>query len=53
MLPDANDDMVLETAVNGGAELLVSFNSRDFASAGRMFDVRVAAPKESVSLLKV
>lgn len=29
-LPDPNDDMVLETAVNGQAHAIVTFNERDF-----------------------
>jgi putative PIN family toxin of toxin-antitoxin system len=32
-LPDAQDDMVLETAVNGGCSIIVSHNVRDFAPA--------------------
>lgn len=30
-LPDPNDDMVLETAINGNADAIVTFNQRDFA----------------------
>src|ERR1700732_1166945 len=30
MLPDADDDMVLETAINGRADGIVTFNRRDF-----------------------
>lgn len=52
-LPDANDDMVLETAANGGADLLVSFNIRDFMAASRTFDIRFVSPQEAVLLLKV
>src|SRR5215470_16630402 len=40
LLDDANDDMVLETAINGGAEILVTFNIRDFGSAGNRFGCR-------------
>jgi putative PIN family toxin of toxin-antitoxin system len=29
-LSDPNDDMVLETAVNGNADVIVTFNQRDF-----------------------
>lgn len=32
-LPDADDDMVLETAMNGGANAVVTFNLADFAAA--------------------
>src|SRR5258708_3272508 len=34
LLTDANDEMVLETAINGSAEFIVTFNIRDFGSAG-------------------
>ena len=36
MLRDANDEMVLETAVNGRADRLLTFNRRDFAGAERL-----------------
>jgi putative PIN family toxin of toxin-antitoxin system len=36
MLRDADDEMVLEVAVNGGADRLLTFNERDFAGAGRL-----------------
>ena len=53
MLPDANDDMVLETAVNGAADLLISFNVRDFVPAERSFEFRVVSTKDALSALKV
>lgn len=34
-LSDPNDDMVLETAVNGQADAIVTFNIRDFTEAAR------------------
>ena len=33
-LPDADDDMVLEAAINGPADRLVTFNQRHFAPVG-------------------
>src|SRR6266481_6069840 len=36
ILRDANDEMVLEVAVNGRADRLLTFNERDFAGAGRL-----------------
>ena len=33
MLPDPNDEMVLETAINGRADAIVTFNERDFRPA--------------------
>lgn len=37
MLPDADDDMMLETAVNGGASAIVTLNRRDFVRAAESF----------------
>jgi predicted nucleic acid-binding protein len=36
VLRDADDEMVLEVAVNGGADRLLTFNERDFAGAARL-----------------
>ena len=41
---DPADDMVLEAAVNGRAEFLVTHNVRDFVGAAVKFPFRVAAP---------
>ncbi|MBN9488970.1 MAG: putative toxin-antitoxin system toxin component, PIN family [Alphaproteobacteria bacterium] len=41
-LRDPGDDMVLETAVNGQAELLVTFNKRDFGTQAAKFGIREA-----------
>src|SRR5690242_9107004 len=43
-LRDPGDEMVLETALNGGADCLVTFNIRDFATATGEFGLRVAPP---------
>ena len=50
-LPDADDDMVLETAVNGRADLLVTLNQRDFRAASS-FRVHVVPPAEAVRHLR-
>jgi putative PIN family toxin of toxin-antitoxin system len=42
-LRDPDDDMVLETAVNGGAEAIVTLNRRDFGAAGQ-FGLEVLSP---------
>lgn len=52
MLPDADDDMVLETAVNGGAELLVTLNLQDFASAQQAFRIAIASPADALGHLR-
>jgi predicted nucleic acid-binding protein len=41
-LRDPGDEMVLETALNGGADCLATFNIRDFAAATGEFGLRVA-----------
>jgi len=43
-LPDPDDDMVLETAVNGGAHAIVTFNQRDFFPAAKKFECNVILP---------
>ena len=43
VLRDADDDRVLETAMNGGADLLLTFNLRDFAQASE-FGVTARMP---------
>ena len=52
VLRDPADDMVLETAVNGGAELLVTFNRRHFGSAARKFALRVTSPAEALERIR-
>ena len=45
MLSDPRDDHVLEAAVAGGCDGIVTFDQRDFAGA-EQFGVRVMGPKE-------
>ena len=45
-LSDANDEMVLETAVNGRADALVTHNVKDFNLAAKKFRLRVLRPGE-------
>jgi Predicted nucleic acid-binding protein, contains PIN domain len=44
-LVDPDDDMVLETAVNGSAYAIVTFNQRDFFPAARNFACKVILPR--------
>jgi putative PIN family toxin of toxin-antitoxin system len=46
-LKDPGDEMVLETAVNGGADRLVTFNIRHLRAAANEFGVRVVRPGEA------
>lgn len=51
-LRDADDDMVLETAVNGQAAAIVTFNSRDFLPETRRFGVAVLAPRDVLPMME-
>jgi putative PIN family toxin of toxin-antitoxin system len=51
-LSDPTDDMVLETAVNGRADLLVTFNQEDFAAAAKSFAVKIVRPSEALHRLR-
>lgn len=46
-LKDPADEMVLETAVNGGADWLVTFDMRHLGEAAQDFGVRVLRPAEA------
>jgi len=47
-LRDPNDEMVLETAVNGRADVLVTFNLRDFGQVPARFGVAALLPREAI-----
>jgi putative PIN family toxin of toxin-antitoxin system len=51
-LGDPSNDMVLETAVNGGADLLVTFNRRHFTSAAGQFQLEVVSPGQALERLR-
>ena len=44
MLRDAGDDMVFETAVNGHADVIATFNIGDFGDAPKRFGIEVIRP---------
>ena len=48
ILTDPDDDFVLETAVNGGADAIVTFNVYDFQRATMLFGIRVERPSEAL-----
>ena len=50
-LRDPNDDMVLEAAVNGSADAIVTFNQRDFAISTRTFALQTLLPREALHQL--
>lgn len=51
-LSDANDEMVLEAAVNGEADALVTHNVRDFIKGATRFGLRVLRPGELLKELR-
>jgi putative PIN family toxin of toxin-antitoxin system len=50
-LRDENDDMVLEAAVNGRADALVTYNERDFLPAAARFGLQLARPPQILERL--
>lgn len=45
-LADPSDELVLEAAVNGSANFLVTHNIRDFAPAGSKFALQIITPQQ-------
>ena len=52
LLTDPGDDLVLETAVNGRADAVVTFNRRDFEPAAGHFGIEVLAPADACARLE-
>ena len=52
MLRDAGDDMVLETAVNGQADSIVTFNIADFGDTPPRFGIELIRPGELLRRLQ-
>lgn len=50
-LQDPADEMVLEAAVNGQADWLVTFNLKHLAAAAARFGIRVGRPGEVLALV--
>ncbi len=51
-LGDPADEMVLEAAINGHADALVTHNIVDFAAAARRFGLRVVTPGDLLKELR-
>lgn len=45
ILKDADDDFILELAINSGCRFIVTFNKKDFAGA-EMFGIELLSPSE-------
>jgi len=51
-LRDPDDDMVLEVAVNGQADAIVTFNLRDFSMVRTRFGIPTLSPGEAYERIK-
>ena len=51
-LRDPADEMVLETAVNGRADALVTFNVRDFGTVPARFGIELMIPREAIGRMR-
>jgi putative PIN family toxin of toxin-antitoxin system len=51
-LRDPADEMVLETAINGRAEAVVTFNRRDFGQAPGRFGIKVLMPGQALHRIR-
>jgi putative PIN family toxin of toxin-antitoxin system len=49
---DPNDEMVLEAAINGRADALVTYNIADFAEAAERFKIEALRPSELLRKVK-
>lgn len=51
-LRDPGDEMVLEAAVNGHADALVTFNLRDFGTVPARFGIAVMLPRDALERIR-
>jgi putative PIN family toxin of toxin-antitoxin system len=49
---DPNDEMLLEAAINGRADAIVTYNVSDFAVAGERFHILIFQPREFLKKVK-
>jgi putative PIN family toxin of toxin-antitoxin system len=49
---DPNDDMVLDVAINGRADAIVTFNTKHFESAAAQFNIDVVRPAELLTRIR-
>ena len=52
VLADADDEHVLDLAMNGRADLLVTFNQDDFVEASKTFKIEVVTPGAALRRLR-
>lgn len=51
-LRDPGDEMVLDAAVNGQADLLVTFNVRDFGPVASRFGIAAMVPRDALERIR-
>ncbi|MXX79298.1 MAG: putative toxin-antitoxin system toxin component, PIN family [Gemmatimonadales bacterium] len=51
-LRDPADEMVLEAAINGSADALVTFNRRDFGDAAERFGMKLLSPRQALQRIR-
>jgi predicted nucleic acid-binding protein len=49
---DPNDDMVLDVAINGRADAVVTQNAKHFTTAARRYGIKVLSPAELLESLR-
>ena len=49
---DPNDDMVLDVAINGRADAVVTQNGKHFTTAARRYGIKVLSPAELLETLR-
>ena len=49
---DRNDDMVLDVAINGFADVVITNNIKDFSLAAQQFGIPVMTPRDFLNALK-
>jgi putative PIN family toxin of toxin-antitoxin system len=47
-LSDTGDELVLEAAVNGRADAIVTFNRRDYGDAATRFGIEIISPSDAL-----
>jgi putative PIN family toxin of toxin-antitoxin system len=52
-LRDPGDEMVLEAAVNGRADALVTFNVRDYGKTPAAFGIEILLPREALGKIRI
>jgi putative PIN family toxin of toxin-antitoxin system len=51
-LRDPSEEMVLEAAINGGTDALVTFNAKDFGDAPGRFGIELLLPRQVMERIK-